>query len=583
MAFDGLLMHKLIEEINLKIQGGRIDKIHQPEKDELTLKIRSGGINFSFFISVDASIPYFSLTEERRENPDNPPMFCMLMRKHLTNGKINRFYQIRHERIAILEILSKNELGDLELKNIIIEIMGKHSNIIVTREDGVIIDSIKRISPDMSRIRSVLPGLRYEQIQSNKVPLSGNWQEHLMTLPSEMPILKALYSTIEGFSPTIAKYLLTQSEIFHDLKRAELTQDHLITLTNQIKKIETLLKTSNHCGYIYYDSHNIMQDFYFIPDLHEAFEYKTFESLAHATEKFYTERNLALKIHQRTADLKKSILIKRDRAKSKLQKLRLELDSAENADHYKVAGELILANIYQIQKGTNKIELLNYYMDPPEPVTIDLDVRLDASQNAQLYFKKYAKSKTALEELAVQIDATQWDIQYLDSILSQLELSEDSKTIQEIRQELAEQGIIKSRQYKGRKKDSKKQGYRQFRSSDGYAIFVGKNNMQNDYLTTKIASNKDIWLHTKIIPGSHVIIRTEGQEPPERTLEEAGMLAAYYSNARASENVPVDYTFVRYVTKPNGAKPGMVIYTHNKTLYITPDEAALKTLISKED
>lgn len=578
MSFDGLLMHRLISEIEMEIIGGRIDKIHQPEKDELTIQIRNNSKQITLFISVDASIPYFTIVSDRKENPSSPPMFCMLMRKHLVNGKITGFHQQGLERVAVLEIESRNELGDLETKKLIIEIMGKHSNAILVKENHIIIDSLKRITPDMSRIRTILPGLPYFPIDSTKVTLDADWISSLRKQAEGLPIYKALYMTLEGFSPLSSKYVLKQADIYNDLPVKSLTADDLRRLDVQLKALETEVTSNAFDGYIFYDAHKRMRNFYFIASAYSDYEFEHYKSLSNAIDKFYANSNKSLKIHQRTHDLKKTLGQKIERAKSKLGKLEFELSSAENSEDLKVKGELILANIYAIPKGTNEIKVLNYYMDPPEEVTIEMDVRLDPSENAQSYFKKYSKSKTAVNELAKQIVSTKNDIEYLEHILLQLELSEDSKTIEEIRQELADEGVIKRRKISKAKKSSNKSSFHMFESSDGFTILVGKNNVQNDTLTTKIASNKDVWLHTKTIPGSHVIIRTEGREVPENTLTEAAIIAAYYSSARESENVPIDQTLVKHVVKPNGAKPGMVIYTHNKTLYVTPDEALINRL-----
>lgn len=582
MSFDGLLMHRLISEIKEVIVGGRIDKIHQPEKDELTIQIRNNSNQFTLFVSVDASIPYFTLASEKKENPSSPPMFCMLMRKHLTNGKIVDFYQQGLERVAVLEIESRNELGDLEVKKLIIEIMGKHSNAILVKENLIVIDSIKRITPDMSRIRSILPGLTYHQMESTKVTLDADWIPVLKKQGDAIPVYKALYMTLEGFSPLSSKLVLNKAHIYNDLPVIELTDNDIERLDVQIQALRTEIYSNCFDGYVFYDANNRMRNFYFLDSAYSDYTPEYYSSLSKAIDKFYANSNKSLKIHQRTHDLKKTLSQKIERAKSKLGKLELELSTAENSEDLKIKGELILANIYALSKGTNQAKVLNYYVDPPEEMTIEMDVRLDPSENAQSYFKKYTKSKTAVNELAKQISSTQHEIQYLEHILVQLELSEDSKTIEEIRQELADEGIIKRRNATKTKKSNNKSSYHTFTSSDGFTIYAGKNNVQNDALTIKLASNKDLWLHTKIIPGSHVIIRTEGKEVPENTLVEAAAIAAYYSSARDSENVPVDYTLVKYVVKPNGSKPGMVIYTHNKTLFVTPDISLIDQLKNKE-
>ncbi|MBE0450058.1 MAG: NFACT family protein [Clostridia bacterium] len=582
MSFDGLLMHQLINELESKLVGGRIDKIHQPEKDELTIQIRNQSTHYNLFISVDASIPYFTLTSQKKENPGTPPMFCMLLRKHLVGGKILSISQHDFERVLIIEIESRNELGDFEAKKLYVEIMGKHSNIILTKADDAIVESIKRITPDMSRVRSVLPGLRYELIPTTKKMPDENWLGLLKDMKETTLLYKAIYGSLQGFSPLISNYLLRKIGVPNDLTLEKTDPDTLIRLKNAVDALNVQVLASQSKGYVFNDKDSNHRYFYFLEDAYDEMEPTRYEFISEAIDAFYAQSNKNLKIHQRTVDLKKNIAQRIERSRTKLGKLELELYNAENSDHYKICGELILANIHNMVKGTNSIDAMNYYMDPPETVTIDLDVRLDPSQNAQKYFKKYNKAKIALRELKIQIHETLNEIEYLENILTHLNNSEDSKTIDEIREELAEQGIIKNRNIVKSKKSNKKQDFKHFYSTGGFEILVGKSNTQNDQLTTKIASNKDVWLHTKTIPGSHVIIRTEGQEVDATSLEEAALIAAYYSKARESSNVPVDYTMVKHVTKPNGAKPGMVIYVQYKTIFVTPDYEKVKTLSRKE-
>ncbi len=582
MSFDGLLMHQLINELETKLVGGRIDKIHQPEKDELTIQVRNQSTHYNLFVSVDASIPYFTLTSQKKENPSTPPMFCMLMRKHLVGGKILSIKQHAFERVLIIEIESRNELGDFEAKKLYVEIMGKHSNIILTKADDIIVESIKRITPDMSRVRSVLPGLQYELIPTTKKMPNENWMEQLREMKETTPLYKAIYGTLQGFSPLISNYLLRKIGAPNDLTLENTDQDTLIKLESAVDALYKLVLASQSNGYVFDDKDSHHRYFYFLEDAYDEMETTRYEFISEAIDAFYAKSNKSLKIHQRTVNLKKNISQRIERSTTKLGKLELELFNAENSEHYKICGEMILANIHNMAKGTNSIEVMNYYLDPPEPITIDLDVRLDPSQNAQKYFKKYSKAKIALHELKIQIRETLNEIEYLENILTHLNNSEDSKTIEDIREELADQGIIKNRNIVKGKKNSKKQDFNHFKSTGGFEILVGKSNTQNDQLTTKVASNKDIWLHTKTIPGSHVIIRTEGQEVDDATLEEAALIAAYYSKARESSNVPVDYTLIKHVTKPSGAKPGMVIYVQYKTIFVTPDYEKVKALTRKE-
>ena len=580
MAFDGIFVSQLVKELAPLLIGARIDKIHQPEKDELSLIIRGKDQNYTLFISVESALPYFALTTQKKENPQTPPMFCMLLRKHIAGGRIFNMTQHGNERVVVLEIEAKNELGELERKKLIIEIMGKHSNLIVTKEDFTIIDSIKRITPDMSRVRSVLPGLKYEFLESDKIRLDQVELEFKASLEAKVKTapqtkcFKALYEIVEGFSPLASKTVLNQADLSFDLPIGQLLPREVDAI------IAGLINFRDHLGkigYVYYDAFDIPRELYFLDSLKGYDHMYEADSLNAAVDLYYSTQNKQLKNHQRANDLKKTVAQRLERSESKLNKLKMELETAENSEIYKIQGELILANIYRLSKGMNVATLENYYSQANEPIDIPLDIRLDPSENAQRYFKKYNKLKTARLELKIQIEETNQEVAYLDQVLTLLNNIDEPSDLLSIKQELMEEGFVKSRMTKQKTKPTK-EIFKRFVSSDGFEILVGKNNKQNDQLTTKIASNKDLWLHTKIIPGSHVIIRTEGSDVPEQTLIEAAIIAAYHSKARESSNVPVDYTLVKNVSKPNGAKPGMVIYVQNKTLYVTPDEQVINQL-----
>lgn len=582
MAFDGLLIHQLCNELNILLEGGRIDKIHQPEKDELTIGIRGHKDNHALFISVDASMPYFTLIADKKENPQEPPMFCMLMRKHLIGGKIKSLHQLGFERVIIIDIEAKNDFGEPESKKLILEIMGKHSNVILTKEDYTIIDSIKRITPEMSRVRTILPGLVYKSIPSEKLDFSSSGTDIAYALLEKAPeekLHKVFSDHIQGFSPMISKWLAGKLGKASTISYGQLGKEdleHLAILFETLKRPGTEGKK----GFIYHDDAMVPKMVYYKDDLNPLLDTTAYSTLYEAIDAFYVRSNRVHKMHQRTLALKKNLSQRIERYVTKLAKQQHELEAAENADEARVIGELILSNIYQISKGMDRIELIDYYMDPPAMRTIPLDVRLEPSENAQIHFKKYAKLKKAVIELKQHILETKSDIDYLEHVLTMLENSEDKKVVDEIREELIRQGFIKGRIAKKPSK-SAKPSITTYISSGGFEILVGKSSQQNDYLTTKLASNKDIWLHTKDIPGSHVIIRTGGQTPDAQTLYEAAMISAYYSKAKNSSNVPVDHTLVKNVSKPNGAKPGMVIYVANKTLFVTPDYDTIKRMEKK--
>lgn len=572
MAFDGLLIHHLVDELKTMLVGGRVDKIFQPEKDELTLTIRGLNKSMSLFISVESSMPYFTLTASKKENPQAPPMFCMLLRKHITGGRIHKIEQLGYERVVLIEIESKNDFGEPELKKLIIEIMGKHSNIILTKEDFTIIDCIKRITPDMSRVRTLLPGFKYHFLERTKCTLADSVDTLLRCFtesPADTLLYKSIYTQIEGFSPLVSKYLCHQMGLALDTKCGDVPPETMTKLIETIKKLEhPLSETENH-GTIYNQSNGLPKIVYFMKDVDLSLETVSYPFLYEALDAFYARSNHELKMHQKSNALKKTLMQRIERYTTKLSKQTIELMAAENADASRIIGELLLANLYQMSKGMNRITVLDYYVDPPVERDVELNTRLEPIENVQSYFKKYNKLKHAVIELKRQISETQSDVDYLEHVLTHLNQSDDSKIVNEIREELITQGYLKGRQTKKQAKIPK-QTFRRYTSTDGFEILVGKSNLQNDQLTLKVASNKDVWLHTKDIPGSHVIIRTEGKEASETALAEAAMIAAHFSKAKDSSNVPVDYTLIKNVSKPSGAKPGMVIYVGNRTLFVTP-------------
>lgn len=579
MAFDGILMHHLSSELKPLLVGGRIDKIHQPEKDELTIGIRGFQQNYTLFISIDASMPYFTLLSDKKENPQDPPMFCMLLRKHLIGGKIHDIYTLGFERILVVEIEAKNDFGELEIKKLYAEIMGKHSNVILTKENGVIVDSIKRVSLDMSRVRTILPGMRFESLPTDKIDFNESHAEISAFIArhfSDAKISKALVDAIQGFSPILAKWICSKLELDPNQLVSSLSQTDFEKLEAVFSFIKAPFKNDLK-GFLFIDALGLPKRVYYLDDLDPTLTHQSFGTLYEAVDKFFSRTNREHKMHQRTNSLKKTLALRVERYRVKLSKQSLELIDAEHADQSRQLGDLIIANNYLIEKGMNRVEVLDYYVDPPLMRTIELDTRLDAIENAQLHFKKYAKLKNALLELRKQIDETTKEVLYLENVLTLLNNAEDSKIVEDIRNELVTGGYVKGK-VSAKPKKVVKFTFKQYLSTDGMDILVGKSSLQNDQLTTKIASNKDMWLHTKDIPGSHVIIRTEGLAPTEKTLYDAAMIAAFHSKAKDSSNVPVDYTLIKNVSKPSGSKPGMVIYVGNKTLYVTPDYDYVKRL-----
>lgn len=582
MAYDGLFFRSLVYELSSKLVGGKVDKVHQPEKDEISLGIRSGSQNYKLKISADASLPHLTLSDEKKENPLQAPMFCMLLRKHLAGGRIVHIGQQGLERVIEIEVESRDELGDLSVKVLAIEIMGKHSNVILYQKETLkILESIKRISASMSRTRQVYPGIPYTPPPFSKRNLLVDLPNITELSETDLNAKKYLVNYWQGFSPSSAQWLLTDFEVPVDTPIVSLSKSELNQFLTALKSMQERL--INH----QYDFVLLCEDelltkpkepLFWLPNLlKHSGSTKHFNSSVELINGFFGGRDQSNRLDQKGAFMRKTISLKHEKSLVKLAKLKEDFENAEQGEHYKICGELILGNLYQLEKGMSKIEVENYYEDPITLLSIDLDLRLSPTENAQRYFKKYNKAKNGQIEILRQLEETEMEVAYLEEVLTAIDNSTDSENLDEIRAELAEQGYIKRKVVAGRPKKVTMK-YLQYKSSDGFDILVGKNNVQNDYLTLRLASNKDLWLHTKIIPGSHVIVRTNGEDAPETTIYEAAMLAAYHSKARHSGQVPVDYTLVKNVSKPSGAKPGMVIYQTNKTLYVTPNEDAISKL-----
>ncbi len=581
MPFDGIVVSAIVSELNNHITNGKIEKIYQPEADEIHMLIRCGGKNYRLLISASSSHPRIHFTTINKTNPETPPMFCMLMRKHIQGGKILKIQQKEFERIIIMDIESFDELGHPTIKQLIVEIMGKHSNIIlIDKEQKKIIDSIKRIHSALSRYREILPGRQYieppDQNKKNPFDLKqANWTTaFLNNFTPATPIYKVLYLSLQGLSPLAAREICYRAGIDGDTSIVRLSEEnyHLIwkTLQELVKNIENGEFTPN----IFLSKKDrAVVDFHCIPllSLESVYDISPVESISKMLESFYWKKDQSNRIKQQSIDLNKFATQKINKLYKKLQKLQEELIDAEQSQKYRTYGELLTAHLHLIQPGDEKIEVVNYYSNNGERITIPLVPTLSPAKNAQNYFKKYNKAKTALKEKKIQLEETEKEIQYFENLLHAIENVSTLQDIEEIREELIEEGYLKKRKNKisNKKKDSAPKPM-SFISSDGFQILVGKNNRQNDLLTLKIASKKDLWFHAKNIPGSHVVIISNQLPIPQQTILEAGELAAFYSKAKLSSNVPVDYTKIKNVKKPNGAKPGMVIYENYKTIFVTP-------------
>ena len=591
MALDGLVIHSLVDELSTKLIGGKVDKVHQPEDDEIVLYIRNNKENFKLVLSCSSSNPRVYIANDyKKENPIKAPMFCMLFRKYIQGGNIVNISQVGFERIIKISIDSLDELKEKTRKDIYIEIMGRHSNIILTHNsDNKIIDSAKRIPTSISRVRQILPGLTYElpPAQSKLNPLDNiskdSFIKSLKTFDG--PIFKGIYSKFLGISPVISKELCYRANINEKINTNDISEEDITSLYNEFSSLfNNIINNIFSPCIVINEKLDKVIDFSCINlTLYNDLKFINKDSMSTILEDYYKTKDIKDRIHQRASDLKKSISVKLERLYHKQEKQEEELLEAENAGIYKVNGELLTAYIYMIEKGMDSVEVQNFYDPNYENVTISLNKNLTPSENAQKYFKKYNKLKTAKKEITSQIAINKEEIDYLENIILSIENCENLAELQDIKDELIRLGYSKSSgKLKSKKETALTTKPHEFISSEGFKILVGKNNKQNDYLTLRIADPDDIWMHTKNIPGSHVIIKCAGKDVSEQTIYEGAMLAAYFSKSKMSSQVPVDYTKKKHVKKPSGSKPGMVIYETNSTMYVTPTEEMVASLKNKD-
>lgn len=587
MALDGAVISALCKELSQKLSGGRIDKIHQPEKDELIISVRCYGGAYKLLICANPSFPRIHISNVQKENPAKPPMFCMLLRKHISGGKILSISQEGFERIIKIAIESYDEMGYLSQKFLIVEIMGKHSNIILTDVNGKILDSIIHVDISVSSVRQVLPGLMYEMppSQGKENPLSVSANDVRFSLDhSEIALWRQLLDKFSGISPLVARETVYRALGICDIAGVEADSEALDKTAHSFYLLMEDIKNGNFNPCIITEKSTKKPLDFCSVDISQyegSAVVEHFATMNEAVESFYMKKASTESIRQRSGDLLKFLQISLERCYKKLQIQDQTLKKATKRDKYKMYGDLITANIYKINQGEREVILQNFYSQNLEEITIPLKNDLSPSQNAQRYYTKYNKEKTAEIETLKQKKLNEEEIYYLESVQESVLRCETNSEITQIRDELIEEGYLKN---KGRLNKKKKEtaGYMHFISDDGYDIYVGKNNKQNDYVTLKLGRSTDVWFHTKGIHGSHVIIKTtDAMEVPDLTYMQAARLAAYYSKGRDSENVPVDYTEIKNVKKPSGAKPGMVIYVSYNTLYVTPSEEEVTRLCAK--
>jgi predicted ribosome quality control (RQC) complex YloA/Tae2 family protein len=565
MPFDGIVTRAVTKELKNELVPGKITKIYQPTSTELIFTIRSRGKNHSLLFSIHPTYARFHITEEKFQNPKEAPMFCMVLRKHLLGAQLKEIEQDGMERIVSFHVQARNEIGDISNKTLMVELMGKHSNVMLLNDEKMIIDSLKHISIAQNRHRTILPGNTYKlpPMQDKLNPLEIEGDHFIRKLDFNAGKLEGqIVGYIVGFSPFIAKEIVYRAK----LGSADVYKDKFL-------EVQHLIKSNNYKPAIY---RNDKENFHVIPITFLSGETEIFPSASTMLDKFFSGKAERDRVKQQTKDLYRFIKNEKDKNMRKMKKHRQTLKKAENKDHYQKMGELLTAHMHLVSLGDTQVTVTDYYDPEQNELTIDLNPNKTPSENAQSYYKTYQKLKTSKQIIEKEIIKTKSEIDYFEQLKQQIEVA-NMEDIEEIREELRDEGYLKkqTKQKKGKNKP-KKPVPQKYMASDGTAILVGKNNKQNEYVTTKLAHKEDIWLHTKDIPGSHVIIRSDN--PSEDTLMEAAVIAAYYSKSQQSSSVPVDYTKIKHVRKPNGAKPGYVTYDNQKTVFVTPEKKTVDLL-----
>ncbi|KOR88530.1 Rqc2 family fibronectin-binding protein [Paenibacillus solani] len=576
MALDGIVTRAIVHELQ-SCRGARINKIYQPNDRDIVFHLRTQQGNAKLLLSANPTYPRVHLTQETFLNPAEAPMFCMILRKHCESGIIEDIQQVGMERIIHITIRQRDELGDISSKKVIVELMGRHSNIILLDPaNGTILDGIHHVTPAISSYRVIMPGFSYtnppEQHKRSTLE-TGQEDFREACLMNEEQAVSWLVGTFSGLSPLAAQEIAYRAG---GSRIEELEEEKDCgSLWNAFEEITELVRNHQYTPVSGINAKG-KSVFSVIPLTLLKDEVRTYDSVSQCLEDYYGDKAQRDTVKQKVSDLLRFLQNERTKNLKKLDNLNKDLEEAGDADRYRIFGELLFASLHQIQKGDREAKLINFYDEDQASVTIPLDPLLTPSDNAQRYFKKYNKYKNSLAVIDEQLIKTHEEISYIENLLQQLSHA-SLNDIDEIRDELIQQGYLRDRSRKTKKKKKNdKPTLHVYTSSEGIELYVGKNNLQNEYVTNRLASSNDTWLHTKDIPGSHVVIRSS--EYGDATLQEAAQLAAYYSQAKESSSVPVDYTLIRHVRKPNGAKPGFVIYDNQKTLFVTPDEQMIKAM-----
>ncbi|MBR5535782.1 MAG: NFACT family protein [Clostridia bacterium] len=589
MPLDASAVRCTAYEINSVLKTGRIEKIYQPERDEIVLAIKTPHGNKRLVISANGANPRLYITDTVKENPQEPPMFCMLMRKHLSSGRIVEVKSVDFERITDIAIEGRNELGDVVTKHLMCEIMGKNSNIILVGENGKIVDSIKHVDLSLSRVRNVFPGLAYALPPGGerKNPLEMDKEDFFEVLKDTgegKTIDKALTGALEGISPLMAREAAHRAIKRCDAIIGEMNEDEKRAVADELYKMfEKIRNYDFEVNILYKKGEAKPFDFAVYPVAQYGEDYicEKMDGICQALEVFYSKRDAQERMRSRSYSLMKTVTGQLEKIRKKISLLHLTLSECEKKEESRIAGDVITANLYRMKKGDTSLTAVNYYDEEQKEITIALDETKTPPQNAQQYYKKYRKAKVAEVEAAKQIEKAKAEAEYLESVIVHIDMAKTPSALDEIKDELIEAGVIKSTFVK-------KKGIKKVKMSPpeeylymGYTIFSGRNNVQNDYLTLKVGRANDMWLHTKNIPGSHVIIKSQGEKIPDKVIEAAAIIASVNSKGASPGKVEVDYCPVSHVKKPNGAKAGMVIYEGYSTAVVSPDESFVESIRKK--
>lgn len=584
MAFDGITIAAMVSELKQDLKGGRINKIAQPENDELLITAKGANGSKRLLLSASASLPLIYFTSKNKVSPLTAPNFCMLLRKHVGSARIIDIRQPGMERVVEFELEHLNELGDVCHKVLIMELMGKHSNIIFCDDKNMILDSIKHVSCNVSSVREVLPGRPYfiPQTQEKLNPLTVTEEEFREKVCKKpMPVSKAIYTTLTGLSPVMAEEICCRASIDGSDAAQSLDEPACTHLYHTFERMMDQVREENFTPTIVYRGdepveYGVLPFQQYGPEYH----FETFETVSEMLESYYASRDTITRIRQKSADLRRIVQTALERNRKKLILQEKQMNDTQKKDKYKVYGELINTYGYGLPEGSRSFQALNYYTN--EEITIPLDPTLTPQENSKKYFERYGKLKRTEEALTGQIADTQSEIEHLESISNALDIALEESDLSQIKDELTEYGYIKKHysSKKGAKMQAKSKPFH-YISSDGYDIYVGKNNYQNDELTFKLATGNDWWFHAKKMPGSHVVVKTKDGTLPDRTFEEAGSLAAYYSKGKTAPKVEIDYLQKKNVKKPAGAKPGFVVYYTNYSLMASPDISGLQLINEK--